>query len=156
MRMTTREIIGKPVISMADGEKVGDVKDLLIDTSSLAAVTLVVHGNEGNYYISWPRVKSVGADAITIEDKSILDKPEKVVEPIREFRELNGTTVVDGTGTVVGTVRELVLDDDGRIKSIEAKAGGVFGIGTKDSSISAQEVRSIGPRLVTFERCGPA
>lgn len=153
--MTTREIIGKPVISMADGMKVGDVKDLLIDTSSLVATTLVLSNEEEGSHVPWEKLKSLGKDVITIDDRTAVQPKTKPVEPVRSFHELAGTTVVEGAGTVIGTLKELELDETGHIRTFSTKAGGVFGLGTKDSTVAVNEIRTIGPRLITVERTPP-
>jgi sporulation protein YlmC with PRC-barrel domain len=153
--MTTHEILGKPVVSMVDGEKAGDARELRIDTPALKVVALVVAGEKEKYLLDWEAVKSFGADAITVEDRSQLMAFSSPVEPIRDWKELSGMNVVDGSGAVLGSVHELVLDERGEISSILTKAGGVFGIGSKDTTVARQEIRGIGPRLITVEHISP-
>lgn len=137
---------------MADGVKVGEVKDLLIDPQRFSVEILVLKGDKHGHHLPLNKIKSIGKDAITIEDATILDPIPKQIEPLRSFKELEGIPVVDGSGATVGTVHELIFEESGCIKTIDTRSGGVFGIGAKDQSIMIDEVRTIGPKLITIER----
>ncbi len=152
--MKISDLIGKPVVSMADGEKVGVVKDLVIDPEKLHATAFLLGGAPGQGFLPLEAVKSVGADAITIESAHLIKWATGQLSTAtgREACDLKNLTVVDGSGTALGKLLEIYIDlPSGRIVSLHVSGGGVFGIGGHSTDIPAANVRTIGASLITAE-----
>lgn len=149
--LTTRELDKKAVVSVSDGLKVGTVKDLLIDTTTLAATDLLVSGDSGLGRVPIENIKEIGQDAIMIESsQEVLWATSKASFPGRRAKELLGLPVLDSKGNVVGSVHELDFLDF-RITALNVHSGGVLGIGATNKRIPAEEIRGIGPKLITVE-----
>jgi len=151
IRQKVSDLIGRPVVSMAGGIKVGAVKDVLIDTDTLTASALLISGDSGRGGLPYAQILAIGPDAVTIENADTIfwasaNKPG----PGTEANDIKGLPVVNVSGTTIGNVHDLELLGD-RVHSIEVRTGGVFGIGAHDSLITTPDIRSIGPKLVTVE-----
>jgi len=63
--------------------------------------------------------------------------------------------VVDESGTLVGTVRELEIDPQtGAVTQVEVHTGGMLGMGGTTTTIAAGEIGSIGEEVMIVT--GPA
>jgi sporulation protein YlmC with PRC-barrel domain len=153
--MKISDLRGKPIVSMTDGERVGTVKDVLIDTGKLQATALVVGGGRGKGFLPLDRVKSFGPDAITIEDTDGIQWATGQLhdETGREASELMKLHVMDGSGTVAGAVHELTFDlPSGNVVTLNVRKGGLFGIGAETVDVAVSDIVSIGASLVTVKQ----
>lgn len=145
------ELLGRNVVSMAGGEKVGTVKDILIDTDSLTATALLIAGESGRGGLPFAEILAFGPDAITVEDtKSVFWASATKPGPGREAAEIKGLTVLNAAGVEIGTVHDIELVGN-RVHSLEVRSGGVFGIGASDAAVTNHSIRNIGPKLVTVD-----
>ena len=147
--MTLADLRRKPIVSIGDGTKVGDVEDLPIEVSQWSIREIYVSAKTGEGLLPWGRIRNIGPDAVTVESS---ESVEWVVPPTAlRFTHLMELTVVDGTGTVVGHVADMTFGTDGRIESLEVHRGGVLGLGVHVTRITPSEIRGVGDRLVTVE-----
>ena len=147
--MNIADLKGKPVVSMADGTKIGEIADIAIDTSAWTVRDLLVSAKTGQSLLPIVNVKSVGPDAATVESESATSWSAKTPAlPFDHFKKLH---VVDGSGTAVGNVSDLVYDMSGRIESFEVRQGGVFGIGASVRTVVPAEILGVGDKLITVE-----
>jgi uncharacterized protein YrrD len=145
------QLIGRPVVSIAGGVKVGTVKDVLIDTDALIATALLISGDSGRGGLPLADVLAIGADAVTVENvSSVFWASSTKPGPGREANEIVGLPVIDSGGFSVGNVHDIELLGD-RVQSLEVRSGGVFGIGSSNSSITTCSIRSIGEKMVTVD-----
>lgn len=145
---------GMPVVSMAQGIKVGDVSDLSIDGGALRVFGLALGASDGAAVVPFSAIHSIGPDAITLADAEAVAKPrQQSAEPgLPNLHGLTGLPVVDGGGTVLGHLKDLELDrHDGRIIALAVESGGVLGLGARTLTILAERIRSLGPALVTVD-----
>lgn len=139
------------MVSVIDGLKVGTVKDLLIDITSLVTTDLLVSRDSGLGRIPIEDVKEIGPDAIMIESsQEVLWATSKASFPGRRANDLLGSPVLDTKGNVVGTLHEMDLMDF-CIIALEVRSGGILGLGATNTRIPAEEIRGIGPKLITVE-----
>ena len=153
--MKISDLRGKPIVSMMDGERVGTVKDVLIDTSKLQATGLIVGGGRGDGILRLDGVKSFGPDAITIENADGIQWATGQLhdDTGREASELLKLRVMDGSGTVAGAVHELTIDlPSGNVVTLNVHKGGLFGIGADSVDVPALDIVSIGASLVTVKQ----
>src|SRR4051812_39319729 len=80
--LNARWLIGRAVVSIADGEKVGTVSDLQLDLGERVVLGLLIGGDGGLFNRERPsliplgQVHTFGRDAITIQDTGGITAPE--------------------------------------------------------------------------------
>lgn len=139
----------KPVVSMADGAKIGEVGDLIVDPVRWAISDLYVDGKPGRGILPFAQIKGIGPDAITIEQTAVVAFNAKASGLC--FEDLKNLHVVDGTGTQRGNVSDVQFEPDGAITALEVKQGGVFGIGAHHLHVTPAEIRGTGDKILTVE-----
>jgi uncharacterized protein YrrD len=100
-------------------------------------------------------VLSVGSDAVTVERLEAAPSPEDGARKraLPGMAALVGLPVVDATGTLVGELVDLLFDRrSGRLTALLAQKGGLLGVGAKALTRPAEEIRSLGPKIVTVGR----
>jgi sporulation protein YlmC with PRC-barrel domain len=152
--MKISDLRGNAIVSMTGGEKVGTVRDVLIDTTKLRATALVIGGRPGQGVLPLEHVKSFGPDAITIDNADGIQWATGQLhdDTGREAGELMKLGVIDGSGTSTGTVHDITVDlPSGDVLTLSVRKGGVFGIGSDNVDVPASDIVSIGDSLVTVK-----
>jgi len=116
--MKASELRGRAIVRLDQAEKIGTVDDLLLDfrTNEVSEFTMRSGMLGGTKYIKAGSVHTVGADAITISDHSVLedqglrssDSPQ-----LAGLSALLGSKIVSEQGTLLGTLGDVMLDDTG-------------------------------------------
>lgn len=114
-----RDLLGLPVLTVAEGQRLGQVGALLVrrEDRSVAAVG-IRGGTLGRLrYLPFSQVRSVGPDALMVEGESVLQ--EQV--PAEESRELDaglpGRPVVTESGQKLGEITGFAVNvESGRIE----------------------------------------
>lgn len=128
MKLST-ELKNLPIVSIAEGEEVGMVKDFIIDPISKSIVAVVIEDTkwfEGAKVISFSLIHSIGDFAITTENVSsvvsLANMPE-LTELIKKKLKIVDAKVITRAGRLVGFVKEYSIDDrTGEIIGLELKA----------------------------------
>ncbi len=150
MKLST-ELRNLPIVSIAEGEEVGFVKDFIVDPDNKAIVAIVIEDSQwfdGNKVISFSLIHSIGDFAITTENSSSVVKlasmPE-LTDLLKKGLKIIGARVITRGGRFVGSVREF---------SIDASTGAIIGLElTGDSDISAPDKNVIpSSAIVTLGR----
>ena len=152
--MTTKLVKGTPVVSLADGAKLGTIDHVYFDPSRLAVVGFTFHQRGGLFgggssgLIDISDVQSFGPDAVTVPDVSVV-RSELAVDAIDcnllDLETLLNRTVMTVNGTLVGRVAAIQFGD----ASHALTALDVIGEGTDvHGSIAASEIQTIGPELI--------
>jgi uncharacterized protein YrrD len=152
--MTTKLVKGTPVVSLADGAKLGTIDHVYFDPSRLAVVGFTFHQRSGLFgggssgLIDISDVQSFGPDAVTVPDVSVV-RSELAVDAIdcnlHDLETLLNRTVMTVNGTLVGRVAAIQFGD----ASHALTALDVIGEGTDvHGSIAASEIQTIGPELI--------
>ena len=90
---------GKPIVSIADGERVGTVEDVLIDTGQLTSVGLIIEGKPGHGILPLAAIRANGKDAITVDQAAAVQwSGAKTTEGTRTLGELLHLAVVNSAG----------------------------------------------------------
>jgi sporulation protein YlmC with PRC-barrel domain len=149
--MRDKDLVGKTVVSMADGARVGTVKDLVFHELDL--VSLVVRGEHGEGLLPYKSLGTNGPDAITIESYTLVDwNAGRTLEPDnKNTHELSKLAVVDSHGNMLGHMHGLTMDDGGHVQDIAVRTEGIFGIGAHEAVIPASRVRAVGADLITVD-----
>lgn len=148
------ELIGKPVISVDTGDKLGSVSDALLADSDVRLLALVIGGGMlgKEHVLPFRDVQTLGGDTILVRSQA-------GVVGAREWREsgaaatrsstLKGRPVVTATGHRLGDVSDFVVDDlTGAFDALEVAATDFGGLRTKRSLIRPGAEIRIGPDAV--------
>ena len=127
-----KSVVGKPLLSLADGERVHEVRDVILGSGNDAVVGLLA--DEGGFLASslvvpFAEVVSFGRDAVVIarRESVIAAKEAPEIESIvARDQSLLGTRVFTETGDDQGKINDVYFDDaTGRILGLEL-SGGMF------------------------------
>ena len=120
------ELFGKEVVRQTSGEKQGNVRDIVFDEESLNIVALLVGGMVGRgRALRWTSVASVG-DVVVAGGEEALDKlgedPE-VADLHKKSHTITGTEIVTQEGEKIGEVRDIFVNERGRVGGYEIRRG---------------------------------
>ena len=120
MRLS-KDIVGKPIITINDGRIMGNVKDVLL-TTDLSALAGIYLGREGiirrkTLLIPSRDVVVFGIDAILVTNAEVVTDNKQIVAADEWVRlnKLQGREIDTPGGTRVGTIGDVVLDEEGGI-----------------------------------------
>jgi uncharacterized protein YrrD len=150
---TLSELKGRPVISLNEGEKLGAIKDALVDPSANRIGGFLLQATEGDLALPFAHVRAIGPDAVTVESAASSQSPvgEGGLEGNRKFSELAKQQVVDAEGKHHGHLGDITFSIDGSITDIEIRSGGFLGIKEDKTLYPISVVRSFGASVVTVE-----
>lgn len=119
-------IKGLIVFSISDGKEVGRVKDILINAKKKAVDYLIVDNPSwilGTYVIAFSDIVGIGDDAVMIENEEAIKKMDDVPEALALLKagiKLIDTKVLTKKGNIIGTVTELIVDENsGQVSACE-------------------------------------
>lgn len=146
-----QEMIGKPIISVEEGQELGKVQDFYLnrDLTELAAVYL---GSEGllsrkESLIKWSDVEKLGQDAILVKDAGCVIEAPDASEGIESYirrDEIRDRPVDTPGGTNIGHVGDVVLDDGAKIAGFSLSQTFVSGPIAENRAISRAAVVDTG------------
>ena len=143
-----------PVMSMADGTKVGTVKDFLFDTAKLRVMALVLASAGGEAILPFEAVTNIGDDAIMVEQATATQGPtgQAPLVGLRGLADILNLQVVNSAGTHLGQVRDVEINPvGGRLVNLTVHRGGLLGVGGTSVTVEASSIRAIGPKAATVE-----
>ena len=155
--MKASDLKNRPVVSLKDGTKVGEVSDLTLDATNIQVGSLLVAGSDGNSILPYRSVRTIGTDAVTIDNSGTLQAPaDRSGDEERRVSTLIGLPVVNQEGSIIGTMEDLEFDDQyGRVITLVVRRGGVLGIGGSHESVPRTAIRGIGPTLIAVDTAIP-
>ena len=116
-----KDLIGKPIYSMTDGRLLGSVKDLYLD-QDLELLTGIFLGSEGlikrkSLLIARRNITVFGLDAILVKASDVVTDDEQTEEAQHWLRreDLQKRDIDTPGGTKVGTIGDILLDEEARI-----------------------------------------
>jgi uncharacterized protein YrrD len=109
-------IEGRPVVTLG-GERVGDVKDVVFDSSKgkLLGFTLRAHSffsRARKDVLAWSKVGSLGPDAVMIRGEDALEAEDALAAEggVPDDRNVVGNQVLTDAGTDLGTVVDVIVE----------------------------------------------
>jgi uncharacterized protein YrrD len=150
---TSKDLAGLAIIDVRDGKKLGQVSETVVspDDGRLLGFVMKSGGilSRDESVVEIDDVRSVGADAITVEGEDLVHQADAASDAFREARGGNraliGHKVVSQGGTVVGQVADIVISEDERRVTGLVLGGGMF---EKGDALSADRIVSVGPDVV--------
>lgn len=143
---------GMAVVSIAEGSRLGRVDDVAIEAAQRQIVALNCSDQGRGFIIPFRFVRTIGKDAITVESSQVtqVDGQGGQAQGLLGLEALTKLKAVDEAGTFIGTISQVEIDPaTGRIVGLEAHRGGVLGLGGTTTTIAAEQIRAIGPEIVT-------
>jgi len=143
-----------PVVSMADGAKVGTVQDVLFDTAQYRVAALVLASAGGQILLPFNAIKSIGNDAVTVDSLAATQGVGTSLtrDGLRGLNDMTSLKVVNSDGSLLGDVKDIEIERaDGKLTEVAVRKGGVFGMGGTVLTMPVASIRSIGPKLMTVD-----
>lgn len=117
-----KHILGKPVISVSSGSRIGTVDDLYLG-SSLERVAALYMGTEGGLFnrtarmIPFERVVRLGEDTILVEADDVIQDEKQMAQVSLWTRlsKLQGRQVDTTGGTRIGAVDDVLIGEEGKV-----------------------------------------
>ncbi|MEO8285717.1 MAG: PRC-barrel domain-containing protein [Chloroflexota bacterium] len=114
-----QSIIGKPVLTRNDGEKLDSVKDLIIGTDHTHVIALLI--DEGGLFgkptvVPIENVVSYGKDVLMVDDSQSAvraDRLPAVAEALEASQKLDGKKVFSETGEEYGRIDDVYFEENG-------------------------------------------
>lgn len=112
----SNELRGLPIVSIAEGEEVGLVKDFIFDPGKNAVVGMVVEDRawfKGAKAIRFGRIHNIGDYAVTVENTSAvvsLETEEEFIGLLERAITIVGSKVITKGGRMIGFIREFSID----------------------------------------------
>ena len=164
--MTTqnaRALVGRSVVSVADGEKVGAISDAILDFDARAVRGLMMGGgelfrHETPSVIPLAQIHSIGPHAVTLANKmGIVRMAGPPYEGAPTLDALKKPIVTVG-GEAIGTGDDIVFDEaDGAFTALQlAPQGGFLGIGATIPVLPLAEIIEFGPDAITVQDAAAA
>jgi uncharacterized protein YrrD len=150
--MDAHTLKGMAIVSVAEGTKLGQVEQPLLDLTAQRVAALRAKGESGTFIVRFEDVQSIGADAITVASSAATRTPSTggATDGLRDLDELGKLKVVDGAGTFLGMIAHIEFDPaSGAITQLAAHKGGMLGMGGTTTPIDARAIVSVGPELLT-------
>jgi uncharacterized protein YrrD len=119
--ITSRDHSSKPIFSITDGKKLGEVKDLYLDQDmrQVAAVFLGKEGLINRKTLMIPRsaVQVYGIDAWLVSGSETVVGPEGIPESetFALVGDLRGRELQTEGGTKIGVIDHVILDNEARV-----------------------------------------
>ena len=139
-----KDLIGKTVISISDGRRLGTVKDVYLD-HALESVAGLFLGPEGflsrnAQVIQRSDVMVFGIDAILAKGSKVVSQGTKTSESAKWIRrdQLQGHRVATAGGTRVGTIDDVLLSDDMRVIGLSLSYVSIEGPVAENRAISRE------------------
>jgi uncharacterized protein YrrD len=155
--LNARSLIGRAVVSVADGEKVGAVSDVQFDLGQRIVLGLLMGGDGGLFnreklsLVPFGQVHTFGRDAVTIGDKSGVTVAEGAPHDAAARLHTIKKRVVTTGGEVIGDGDDLIFDDtSGTVTALQlAPQGGFLGIGATTHILPTEDIVEFGRDVIT-------
>lgn len=153
--LKSKRLIGMPVISLAEGQQLGKVKDLIVDPLKRAVAALVIEQKgwfREEKFIPYSKVSNVGSDAITVAQSDFAQKGTSLPEIVKLMKDkylINNTKVVAENGKMLGIVEEYYINtEDGTIAGLEIAGNFLNSIISGRAFLDSSFIRTIGKELI--------
>lgn len=157
--MNIGEMKGRPVITIDEGERMGQVSDAVLDLAARRLVSLLVSTGGliggSRHTLDVGAIHRIGPDAIMVQRRSELRDGEDVPEGLVRLSELRGRAIVTEAGQELGHVAGILIDDLYAITDVDMASGsGPLGIFASTTAVPVGDVLAFGD-VVTVRDAPP-
>lgn len=125
------DLIGRPVVTIDEGEDVAEVKDVAYGTADAAVLGFTLNrrgflGGPMREVLAWADVAAVGRDAIMIATAGAITGEDDLLRDVRASRRRNvlGSDVISDAGQRLGKVTDVVVLVAERTEVVGYEIGG--------------------------------
>lgn len=154
-RVASKAFVGNPVIGITNGEEIAKLEDLWVDPDTLKAAAVITSKStllsRDIEAIPADQVEVWGQDAILAKQTDVIIKEEDLDDRERWLSvsdDIRGYEVVAEDGTRIGTLGDLVLDNQGQIMGYEMSEVATEGRVAVANWIDVKATRSLGPDVL--------
>ena len=151
----SKKFIGMPVISLAEGQQMGNVKGLVIDPVQQKVAALIIEQKgwfSEQKFAPYGKVRSVGTDAITIDRSAVVEKGTSLPDILKLYKDkvtIIGCKVIVENGSHLGEVDDYFVEETtGSIVGLEITGNLLNSIIKGKSFLDIGFVKTIGKELV--------
>ena len=138
--MLWSDIKGRKVVSTASAERVGKVKDVVVDGPGRQVVGFLLKRTKNGSVLPWAAVQGLGADAVTVASAEVVVDADERVDALHDKRDaVLGKRVLSVLGDELGTVKDL---------DVEPSTGALVSLVLERRSVPAGDVRGVGSYAV--------
>ncbi len=145
-----RDFCNKPVISITDGKKLGEIKDIYLD-QDMRQVAGIFLGREGlvnrkTFLIPRSAVQVFGADAWLVSGPDVVKEQEDLPESATfvPFGDVHGRDIESEAGTKIGEIDDVILDTQGRVLGFALGRVYMQGPLSERKSIAREAITNLG------------
>lgn len=157
----SKQFASMPVISLEEGQQIGKVKGLVVDPAGKKVAALIIEQKgwfKEQRFIPYHKINSVGADAITIEKTSGVERGTALPDIVRLLKdkvEIIGCRIVAENGTVLGNTDEFYVDmATGTIAGLEFSGNLINSVIKGRAFLDIAYVRTLGKEVVVVTNDG--
>jgi sporulation protein YlmC with PRC-barrel domain len=158
----SRQLVGKPIISMTNGVALAKVMDIMFDPHT-GQVAAVVTSKGGGLLQRGPELEAIparevrvwGRDAVLVSSPDVIATQEELPdrqEWLSVSDQIKGRDVISIDGTRIGQLSDVVLDTQGQLVSYELAQVFVTGPVAQSRRIPAGATRSFGQDVLIVDR----
>jgi uncharacterized protein YrrD len=155
----SRQFLSLPVVTLEEGKEIGHVRSLIVNPQSGEVAALLIqrgHLFPEQKVIPYPRVVSVGNNALTVQKASSAERLAslpQILTLVKEDVQLKGSRVITEAGKALGHVVEYLVDPDtGKIKAFEISSSPAQSLWKGKACLPADQVRTIGKDVLVVRQ----
>ena len=152
MSVTGKELQNKQLISVTDGKKVGEIKELYLDAGA-TRVTAVLLSKEGvirrkTWVIERSAIQVCGIDAwlVSGSDKGIELDDVAGSDAFIPLNDLHGREIQTEGGSKIGTIGDIILDGEARVLGFSLGKTYVQGALAEKKGIVREAITDLGDK----------
>src|SRR4051794_13748570 len=142
------ELLGMAIVSVQEGTRLGKLDGLEIDPAEgrVRYLRFDAERQRADGVIPWEAVRSIGADAITVDSTASARESIAAVDRDRVVAQIGDRPVVTESGERLGHIVDYDVDEvSGRVVGYHVAAGGLFARLTgREMQIPAGAIRTFG------------
>ncbi len=155
----SRQYLSLPVFTLEEGKEIGRIRGLVVNPQAGEIAALIVqrgHIFPEQKVIPYPRVVSVGNNALTVQKASSAERLAslpQILNLVKENVQLKGSRIITEGGTALGHVVEYLVDPEtGKIEAFEVTASPAASLFKGKAFLPASEVRTIGKDVLVVRQ----
>ena len=148
--LTGSELGGRAVLTLTGGQRIGRIRDVVFRPDGRITGFLVT-AEGGGLFLPAGQVRSIGADALTVEDAEGLTPEREAPSGEGEYpsRSLHGRPVIREAGTALGKLADIGVDTAAlRVAALLMTTGLMDSLLHHRTAVHIEAVRAIGEHSV--------